>query len=234
MRLPIYLLALALFVAACSSNEPTSPTENGITVPGVGSTFEFTGYSTDLSGSKIAGTDTSYIQTVVGSGISFDGRTGVWVVDTKPTASSEATDTTYMCLDSKKDVLVFFPDLSPDGSPKWLRLPVTTGVASLDSISSTEDVNGVPFEVKFVVKTERIGDASISVGTSNVATKKIQMTVTASIVVMGQQLQGFETKQFLWFAPSLGTFVQLSSEAYDAGGGVQDGEFAKLSKYTLK
>lgn len=234
MRTYIFMAMLAVVVAACSSNDPVSPAPTGPKVPGVGSTYEFSIYSTDINGKKITGSDSTYVQTVLASGIDFGGKTGVWSVESKDAVSGEPSDTMYMCIDSKQDVLLYFPDLSVDGAPKWIRLPITTGSAFADSTSTTEDFNGVPVEFTLKVKTERGMDESIAVGASSVATKKINMTISVRVSAMGNELEAFEQKANLWFASDLGVFAQSSSDAVDVGGDVQDGEFTKLTKYSLK
>lgn len=234
MRTYIYIAMLAVVITACSSNDPVSPVPTGTKIPAVGSTYEFSTYRTGMDGRKISGSDSAFVQTVLASGIVFGGKTGVWSVESKDAVSGEPSDTLYLCIDSKQDVLLFFPDLSVDGAPKWIRLPITTGSAFADSTSATEDFNGIPVEFTLKVKTERGTDESIAVGASSVATKKINMTLSVRVSAMGNELEAFEQKAYLWFAPNLGVFAQSSSDAVDVGGDVQDGEFTKLTKYSLK
>jgi hypothetical protein len=230
MRIYVHLALLVLFVAACSKNDPVSPVPTGTKVPGVGSSYEFATYETGLDGKKVADSDSTFVSTVIASGVVFGAKTGVWSVESKDAASGEPSDTLHMCLDSKQDVLMYFPDLSADGSPIWIRLPITTGVTSSDSISSTGGTSGF----KFKVKSESVSNETISVGASNIATKKIRMTISLDIVVLDKVVPALSQTVYLWFAPSLGLFVQRSSDAVEAGGDVENGEFTKLTKYTLK
>ncbi|MBU3678446.1 MAG: hypothetical protein FGM32_02415 [Candidatus Kapabacteria bacterium] len=234
MRMPIILLVISLVLGACASKDPVSPTPTGIKVPAVGSTFELDAYGTDPTGKKIPDSEYSLLQSVLASGAVFGGKSGVWSIESNDKVTGEPVDTSYMCLDSKQDVLLYFPDLSVDGSPKWFRLPVTTGLVSIDSASQTEDINGIPLQFTLKVKAERSTDEPILVGTSSISTRKIVMTVSVTILAQGQVIETIEFKQHLWFAPTLGTFAQRSSDAYEAGCDVQDGEFVKLTKYTLK
>lgn len=234
MRICVHLALLVLFVAACSNNDPVSPAPTGTKVPGVGSSYEYATYQTGLDGKKVADSDSTFVSSVIASGVVFGAKTGVWSVESRDAVSGEPSDTIHMCLDSKQDVLMYFPDLSADGSPMWIRLPIATGVAFADSITSTEDFNGVTAEFKFKVKTERVSDESIVVGTSSIAAKKISLSIALDIAVMGEVFPAVNQTGHLWFAPALGMFVQRSSSAFESGGDVQNGEFTKLTKYTLK
>lgn len=234
MKNALAFALICIVLSACSSSDPAAPVPTGVKVPGVGSTFEFSLYATGLDGKKIPGTDSTFVQTVIASGGAFGTKTGVWSIESKDAVSGEPSDTVHLCLDDRQDVLMFFPDLSADGSPRWIRLPITTGVAFTDSTTTTETLNGLPLELKLKVTTERLADESIAVGTSSVAAKKVSLTVMLDIKSMGQSISAFEQKGIIWFAPSLGIFAQRSSDAVNFGGDVLNGEYVRLTKYTLK
>lgn len=233
MRNLLLMLSVGLFVVACSNNDPVSPVEPSIKAPVKGSVFEFNGYSTDLGGVKIPDSDATILETVNATGLVFGGKTGVWSFITTNKADGEVIDTTYACFDDKKDVLLSFPELSMDGAPRWLRLPVTTGVKSVDSAMTSDSYNGIPIQLSLKVTCERVGDEAILVGTKSIATKKISMNLTVSISALGQVIDSFTSVRTVWFAPSLGMAVQTSSAAYEFGGDVENGGFLKMVSYTI-
>ncbi|MBU3699732.1 MAG: hypothetical protein FGM33_06945 [Candidatus Kapabacteria bacterium] len=233
MRNILFMLAVGLIVVACSKNDPVSPVDTGIKAPVRGSVFEYNGYGTDLGGIKIPSSDYTALETINATGLVYGGKTGVWSSITTDKASGTVIDTTYSCFDERKDILLNSPDMSVDGTPRWLRLPVTTGVTAVDSAVTSDSYGGIPITLALKVKSERVGEESILVGTKTIATKKIVITSTVSISALGQLVDSFSFKQTIWFAPSLGMLVQRATEAYEVGGEVEDGDYAKLVSYTI-
>jgi hypothetical protein len=227
------MLALGLFVVACSKNDPVSPVDTGIKAPTRGSVFEYNGYGTNLGGVKIPGSDFTILENVNSTGLVFGGKTGVWSFITTEKSSGSVIDTTYACFDDKKDILLNFPDLGTDGSPLWLRLPVTTGVTAVDSSVRSDTVIGVPLTFALKAKSERTAEEAILVGSSSIATKKIVITVEVSVLEKGQVIDLYSFNRTIWFAPSLGIFVQRSTDAYESLFSNEDGDFAKLVSYTI-
>jgi hypothetical protein len=233
MRNLLLLLSVGLFVVACSNNDPVAPVDTGLKAPVKGSVFEFNGYQTDLGGIKITDSDFTVLETVNATGLVFEGKTGVWSFITTDKADGTVIDTTYACFDDKKDILLNFPDLSVDGSPRWLRLPVTTGLKAVDSTVASDSFNGIPIQISLKVTSERVGDESITVGSKSIATKKLSLTLAVSISALGQTIDSFTSVRSIWYAPSLGMFIQRSGEAFEAAGEVENGEFVKLVSYTI-
>lgn len=234
MRNLLILVLAAAFVVSCSNNDPVSPAEPTVKIPGKGSTFEIAGYQLDAANAKIAGTDFTAVQTVANTGQSFGDKTGVWSTISTDKASGEVLDTNYMCLDDKKDLLLWTPELGADGSSRWLRLPVSSGLVSVDSVVSTEEFNLIPIEVAVSVRAERSGDETIVVAGSSFATKKISIRYTIRISALGQVFDTATFNETQWFAPSLGMIIQRSTGAYTLADQASPGSYFKLTKYTLK
>lgn len=234
MRNLLLIALAAAFVVSCSSNDPVSPSEPSIKIPGKGSTFEIAGYQLDSLNAKIANTDFTAVQTVANIGQSFGDRTGVWSTILTDKTTGEVLDTNYLCLDEKKDLLLWTPELGADGSSRWLRLPVSSGLVSADSVVSTEDFNGIPIQLAISVRAERTGDETIVVAGSSIATKKITLRFTVRISALGQVIDSATFNETQWFAPSLGMIIQRSTGAYSLAGQPSSGSYFKLTKYTLK
>jgi hypothetical protein len=234
MRNLLILALAAAFVVSCSSNDPVSPSEPSIKIPGKGSTFEIAGYQLDSINAKIANSDFTAVQTTANIGQSFGDKTGVWSTILTDKVTGEVIDTTYMCLDEKKDLLLWTPELGADGSSRWLRLPVTSGLVFVDSVVTSGDFGGIPIEFAISVRAERSGNESIVVAGTSIATKKIALRFTIRISALGQVIDTATFNETQWFAPSLGMFIQRSTGAYSLAGEWNAGNYFKLTKYTLK
>jgi len=195
-------------------------------------------YSTDTLDVKVPGSDGSVLATVVSSGITFLGKSGVWVIaaESIESDSTEYTDTTYFCVDQNNDVL-FNGEGSLTGD-LWLRLPVTSGKAFKDSTSSQDEIGGIQVEQRIVVTSSRIGQEQLTIGTTTIQTVKLSLNITAKSIALGQVIGEMALPSTVWYAPSLGNIVRMEQPSIKFGDPDLDinlfGQYKLLQSYNLK
>jgi hypothetical protein len=195
-------------------------------------------YSTDTLDVKVPGSDGSVLATVVSSGITFLGKSGVWVIaaESIESDSTQYTDTTYFCVDQNNDVL-FNGEGSLTGD-LWLRLPVTSGTAFKDSTSSQDEIGGIQVEQRIVVTSSRIGQEQLTIGTTTIQTVKLSLNITAKSIALGQVIGEMALPSTVWYAPSLGNIVRMEQPSIKFGDPDLDinlfGQYKLLQSYNLK
>jgi hypothetical protein len=195
-------------------------------------------YNTDSLDVKIPGSDVSTLDTVVASGITYLGKSGVWVIASESieSDSTQYTDTTYFCVDQNNDVL--FNGQGSLSGDLWLRLPVTSGTAFKDSISSQEEIDGIQVEQRFVVTSSRIGQEQLTIGTTTIQTVKLSLNATVKSIALGQVLGEMAIPSTVWYAPSLGNIVRIEQPTIKFGDADLDinffGQYKLLQSYNLK
>lgn len=230
MKNLLLFVAAALVIASCSNTTEPTPEAPTMKVPGVGSTFTFDAYGTDDKDAKIPGTDSAFTESVVATNLSYEGKTGVWAV------VGENSDTTFICYDANKDLLVY---VGGGNEPifsgfEWLRLPITTATAVTDTVEFTQNDGGFPFEIVAVITINRVGDDQVTVGNETIKTVKVAMTISATIKLAGQVVDQRVLTNSLWFAPSLGTMIRRVTPANTFDGEVEPGTVEMLKSYSLK
>jgi len=237
MKHLLVLSAIATILVSCSNNTVT-PESTTLKVPATGSSYTFLMYSTDTLDVKVPGSDGSVLATVVSSGITFLGKSGVWVIaaESIESDSTEYTDTTYFCVDQNNDVL-FNGEGSLTGD-LWLRLPVTSGKAFKDSTSSQDEIGGIQVEQRIVVTSSRIGQEQLTIGTTTIQTVKLSLNITAKSIALGQVIGEMALPSTVWYAPSLGNIVRMEQPSIKFGDPDLDinlfGQYKLLQSYNLK
>jgi len=237
MKHLLVLSAIATILVSCSNNTVT-PESTTLKVPATGSSYTFLMYNTDSLDVKIPGSDVSTLGTVVASGITFLGKSGVWVIASESidSNSTQYTDTTSFCVDKNNDVLMHGQgSLSGD---LWVRLPVTSGIVFKDSISSQDEVDGIQVEQRFVVTSSRIGQEQLTIGTTTIQTVKLSLNSTVKSIMLGQVIGEMVVPITAWYAPSLGNFVRMEQPTIKLVGPDLDfdldGSYTLLQSYNLK
>jgi|GEM_PF-1527711 hypothetical protein len=237
MKHLLVLSAIATILVSCSNNTVT-PESTTLKVPATGSSYTFLMYSTDTLDVKVPGSDGSVLATVVSSGITFLGKSGVWVIaaESIESDSTQYTDTTYFCVDQNNDVL-FNGEGSLTGD-LWLRLPVTSGTAFKDSTSSQDEIGGIQVEQRIVVTSSRIGQEQLTIGTTTIQTVKLSLNITAKSIALGQVIGEMALPSTVWYAPSLGNIVRMEQPSIKFGDPDLDinlfGQYKLLQSYNLK
>lgn len=238
MKHLLVLCALATILVSCSNNTVT-PEPSALNIPATGSTYTFQMYNTDSLDVKIPDSDITSRDNVVASGITFRGKSGVWVIASESVDrdSLPYTDTTYFCVDQNNDVLVYGQDSS--SGDLWMRLPVSSGIAFKDSTSSIDEIDGVQFEQRLVVAATRIGEDQVTIGTTTIKAVKISLNIRIKIVLLGQVVSEVALPSTVWYAPSLGNIVRMQQPPLNStdGSGLDlnlFGEYKILTSYTLK
>lgn len=233
MKHLLALAVMAVVLSACSGDDPVAPTEpTGLRRFTVGSTFTYEGYQLDASGNKVPGTDYEAIHTVIDSGLTIAGKTGVFALRTTgPTGA----DTVYYYIDANKDVLQYTELGQNGGVAFWVRFPVTTGSDSRDSLSEKREVNGFPVDFTYIANVKKNGDTTMTVGTESIKTQSMSLSLNVKGTVLGQEVVNATITQSAWYAPTIGAFVQNSAkeQTLNAGNTVQ-GFYQRLKAYTLK
>jgi len=237
MKHLLVLSAIATILVSCSNNTVT-PESTTLKVPATGSSYTFLMYNTDSLDVKIPGSDVSTLDTVVASGITYLGKSGVWVIASESieSDSTQYTDTTYFCVDQNNDVL--FNGQGSLSGDLWLRLPVTSGTAFKDSISSQDEIDGIQVEQRFVVTSSRIGQEQLTIGTTTIQTVKLSLNATVKSIALGQVLGEMAIPSTVWYAPSLGNIVRIEQPTIKFGDADLDinffGQYKLLQSYNLK
>lgn len=231
-----HLFAVAVLVvvlSACTSNDPVAPTEpTGLRRFTVGSTFTYEGYQLDAAGNKVPGTDYEAIHTVIDSGLTIAGKSGVFAMRTTgPTGA----DTVYYYIDANKDLLQYTELGQNGGVAFWVRFPVTTGTESRDSLAERREVNGFPVDFTYIANVKKNSDTSMTVGAESIKTQAMSLSLNVKGTVLGQEVVNATITQSAWYAPTIGAFVQNTAkeQTLNAGNTVQ-GFYQKLKSYTLK
>ena len=237
MKHLLVLSAIATILVSCS-NSTVTPESTTLKVPATGSSYTFLMYNTDSLDVKIPGSDVSTLDTVVASGITYLGKSGVWVIASESieSDSTQYTDTTYFCVDQNNDVL--FNGQGSLSGDLWLRLPVTSGTAFKDSISSQDEIDGIQVEQRFVVTSSRIGQEQLTIGTATIQTVKLSLNATVKSIALGQVLGEMAIPSTVWYAPSLGNIVRIEQPTIKFGDPDLDinffGQYKLLQSYNLK
>lgn len=237
MKHLLVLSAIATILVSCS-NSTVTPESTTLTIPATGSSYTFLMYSTDSLDVKIPGSDVTTLDTVVASGITFLGKSGVWVIASESidSDSTQYTDTTYFCVDQNNDVL--FNGQGSLSGDLWLRLPVTSGTAFKDSISSQDEIDGIQVEQRFVVTSSRIGQEQLTIGTTTIQTVKLSLNATIKSIALGQVIGEMAVPSTVWYAPSLGNIVRIEQPTIKLGDPDLDinffGQYKLLQSYNLK
>lgn len=237
MKHLLVLSAIATILVSCS-NSTVTPESTTLKVPATGSSYTFLMYNTDTLDVKIPGSDVTTLDTVVASGITYLGKSGVWVIASESieSDSTQYTDTTYFCVDQNNDVL--FNGQGSLSGDLWLRLPVTSGTAFKDSISSQDEIDGIQVEQRFVVTSSRIGQEQLTIGTTTIQTVKLSLNATVKSIALGQVLGEMAIPSTVWYAPSLGNIVRIEQPTIKFGDADLDinffGQYKLLQSYNLK
>lgn len=230
------LVAIALIcitLSACSSDNTVAPTEpTGPRIPAVGSTFTYEGSQLDAAGNKKPGTEFEALHSVIDSNLTILGKTGVWALRvTGPTGA----DTIYQCLDANKDILQYTEMGDGAGPSVWVRFPITTTADSRDSLSETQDFNGFPLQITYLLNVKRLGEVTVVVGTESIKAVNMTLSLTIKGTILGQELVNATVSQTAQYAPSIGAFVLNSAnEQTLTADNVIDGFVQKLKAYSLK
>lgn len=230
------LLAIALIcitLSACSSDDTVSPTEpTGPRRPAVGSSFTYEGSQLDAAGNKKPGTDFEAIHTVIDSNLTILGKSGVWALRvTGPTGA----DTIYQCLDANNDLLQYTEFGDAEGPAVWVRFPITTTADSRDSLSQTQDFNGFPLQVTYLLNVKKLGEVTVTVGNESIKAVNMTLSLTVKGTILGQEVVNATINQNAQYAPSIGAFVlNAANEQTLTAGNVIEGFSQKLKAYSLK
>jgi hypothetical protein len=236
MKHLLVLSAIATILVSCS-NSTVTPESTSFTIPATGSSYTFLTYNTDSLDVKIPDSDVSTRETVVASGITFRGKSGVWVIASQSIGSDSMpyTDTTYFGVDQNNDILVYGQDSS--SGDLWIRLPVTSGTAFKDSTSSQDEVDGIQMEQRLIVTSNRIGQEQLTIGTATIQTVKVSLNVTVKIIALGQVVSEISIPSTAWYAPSLGNIIRMDQPTLKIGDADLNlnlfGEYKILQSYNV-
>lgn len=201
MKNLIAVLVTAFVLASCSDPVEPTPAPVTYTMPATGTTYTYATYLTDAQGAKVAGSDAERSESVIASNVIFDDQSGVWAIG--------GVDTTYYFVDKYNDVQMRTNAVKdPYFSIAWARFPLTTGTATSVFNNQRSTDNGVVTQSTKTLSAERIAEESVTVRGAAVRTFKIR--VNYSIVIKENESIASDLRgtAYVWFAPSLGTFVR--------------------------
>lgn len=233
MKRTFAIASLIIMLTACSGNDPVAPTEpTGLHRLTVGSTFTYEGYQLDAVGNKVPGTDYEAIHTVIDSGLTMAGKTGVFALRTTGPAGA---DTVYQYIDANKDLFQYTELGQNGGVALWVRFPVTTAADSRDSLSERREINGFPVDLTYITNVKRNADTTLTVGAESIKSTSMSLSLNVKGTVLGQEVVNATITQSAWYAPTIGAFVQNSAkeQTLNAGNTIQ-GFYQRLKAYTLK
>lgn len=230
----LLLIVAACLVVSCSDENPAAPQTPRIAIPAPGSMFEISQHRMDSQGTMLPRSASSFTMVISATNMSIGGRSGVWTAIRYRDSVSEASDTTYLCLDGRGNLLMSEgDDLSADG-PSWYRFPLTAGQQILDTASYDIVSEGTPLRLTLISRTSYTSDEPIDIGGSLVPTLRFDTWYKLSAAALGQHLDSTTIAATRWFAPSLGVFVRSSFAAYEFDGEANAGVYRSVTKYSLR
>lgn len=221
----LYLL-LTVIIVGCSSDDTVSPISDAGKVPGVGSTFDFDFYFVDSANNPVSDIATKGQYTVTATNATMVNRSGVWSLmgsftSSSSNASNRDTSVSHFCCDSQNDVLLNAEFISD--KRLWLRLPVSTGIASKDS-ARFESRSGKT--VMSMITSKLIGQETVLINGTSVPTVKLELKTTETLTSGAHQV----STAMIWWAPSLGMFVKTVNSSDQAAGSY----VSEMQRYTLR
>ena len=219
------VIASMLVVAACTSNDPVSPENIDMRIPGLGSKFTFITHELDPSSDTIAGTGVYSTFTIVADDVMYAGRTGVWILEED--APGQTKDSIILRLDSNKDVLMY--QHGSVDSDRWIRFPVTTGEKYVYTMTDTSSFE----RVTFTYTIDRVGNETVVVGAESVPTVKLQVSLKYQVTEAGAVTNEDTATVWWWYAPTIGAFVRKLRPLDQTGDITSEGMLEQLASYTL-
>ena len=117
----------------------------------------------------------------------------------------------------------------------WVRFPITTTADFRDSLSDTQDFNGFPLQVTYLLNVKKLGEVSATVGNESIKAVNMTLSLTVKGTILGQEVVNATITQNAQYAPSIGAFVlNAANEQTLTAGNVIDGFMQKLMSYSLK
>ncbi|HET9137708.1 MAG TPA: hypothetical protein VFO76_13835 [Candidatus Kapabacteria bacterium] len=219
MKTTLLTLTIAVFFAAsfiaCSSSSETTPTQSNHRLK-TGDAFTYHQYDTELDGTKIDGSDTTVVATIVGTNLSVEGRTDV--------AEIHGVDTVDIAVvnDSMFWILQHEVAIAPGCSIPPIWIPFDTKITSrmmLDSTIATK-LNGMNAMVSIKVEVNYTGKGTSVINGKTFTTENFDKIVT--VVVSIPSAGDFTTVVTITnsFSPELG-YLSLHAERSDS-----DSQFA--------
>lgn len=225
------MIALALVVVSCSSNDPVSPQPTG-DQPKTGSTFSFERFSTDpTTGEPISSTKLRYTATITQTGLTFLGKTNVSKMRTE--GIGEVTDA-YIYYDPNGDfsVAALYNNV-PSG---WVTWPVASHTKTENVIADTTySVGGISISNKATATTIYVGTETMVIGGKDVTVVKMVQTLE-SVVTSSGVSQTISLSQDGYFAPTIGFFAKTFNDGQlnPVSGEKMEGTLSVLVAYDRK
>ena len=203
-----------VFLSGCNSSTTTPPTTQTSVTPKAGSTFKYHLHETDTTSTGLTVTDTDVVDSVVASGISFQGKTNV-------IEYFEGPDTVYYEIESNGDVYRYTPTIGVGTfmltiSNPWLLVPYGSKVTNdtLFRDTTTLTYSGFPISVPVSGVASYLGTDQLSDSTGKAHSGgKAQIFVHAYVSELGQSLDAGVT-QMNSFDPSIGTYFAATGQLY--------------------
>ncbi|MFN4986258.1 MAG: hypothetical protein ACK45E_03115 [Ignavibacteria bacterium] len=227
MKRIILSLAVALIVSSCSDSSSPDSTPVSYKVPGTGSTFTYNTYDTDEQGTRKPGSERERIESVIASNITFEGESGIWVV--------QGADTAYYRIDQYNDVQMRVGGMQDAFfNTAWIRLPYSSGVPSSTFVSDKTTKFGVVYQTIKTITAERMTQQSFPI--NGAAVNAYEFKIVYSIVVKGNESieTDVQAVTYVWFAPSLGTVIRRVTPAQGWFGIQRDGHVEEMGSYNVK
>ncbi|MBS1903571.1 MAG: hypothetical protein JSS75_07715 [Bacteroidetes bacterium] len=251
-RLGAVALALVfmLSISSCgnSGSSPNNPTTGsndygGNTFPKTGTTYTYDLYQTDSVGTKVVGTDTTIVASVVGAGMTYLGESNVFAVQDGGT-TNHFTFTHAGDLKMSPDtagITAMLNGIANASIAKWFTFLTGTKLAgdfhAFDtSISFPFTFNGLPIQVGVDISIANgyMKEEAVQVGSESLQCSKIHIKYTVDIhaVIVNSTIIIDNT---YWFSPKIGYFAKevSTNTGLDILGMPPSGSVQTLTSYHL-
>lgn len=225
------MIAIALVIVSCSSDDPVSPQPTA-DQPKAGSTFSYERYSTNpTTGEPISSTKLRYTATIMQTGLTFLGKTNVSMLRTE--GIGEVTDG-YIYYEPNGDfsVAALYNNV-PSG---WVTWPVVSHSKTENVIADTTfSAGGVSISNKVTATTIYVGTETMVIGGTNVNVVKMVQTLESVITSSGVS-QTISLSQDGYFAPTIGLFAKTFNDGQlnPISGEKMEGTLSVLVAYDRK
>ncbi len=233
----VALLALLLlsagFFTACADDDPVDPEpESKITQPKATSEFIFTEYETE-NGVKIDDTELTMTQTVLETGVEFQGKSNVRKDEERRPGQGQGKgrDTVYVAYESNDDLSLWL-DLADDedpnnplnaGAARWITVPFGSKTDQSYTLLSNDTVNAT-------LTTSYLRDEKAIINGEERDAWVGQLRLVATVTTGGQTLT-INSTSILSLLPSIGSLFR--SEVTTTGFLGTSGEVKQLTSFTL-
>jgi len=236
MKHILLLFPFLVLFASCSKDDPITPNPPVTTYVKVktGSSFTYEKYDTDSTGAKIAGTTQTIIETILKTDMTWNGKSGVFMVANNDPVEP---DTMYYAYESNDDVSLEMNLTDLGLPPLWVKIPVASGNPEVSVVSATTEISpGIIAEVSDSITVSLVGSESMTIKGNAIAVRKMKMNMSVRAMAGGITLYGMTVVMYVYYAPSLGFYAKTEYPAIRdaASGGWSNGSIQTLMDYVLK